>query len=349
MKNDRIKKTLLDEYEREFISNIISSVKGISVRNAIYLSHTYNTIESFLNVNDTELKNIKSESNRRIIGDSKLSAINEAKKEIIETQNILKESNIRNFDIRHIWMLYLTKDFVEKQLSNLESKTLENLDINPHLSFLLNLNKDDIIKFFVIQTISRSIVTSWGTYVEKFLKYSGGETGKDLDNLFGLEAKKKMKGSNVDIFKSVNNILYCMQVKSGPNTMNVEMISGLNRAMKIIEATDPRNEMKDKNIKTIVSLLGMTYGKRERISGQIKNNLNQFENKTKIGRELWDFIGEEENYYLQVLNVMRLASEKFLKVNFMNRVDQKVEEISTEWDNKYQNKPFEDVIKDNFI
>lgn len=214
----------------------------------------------------------------------------------------------------------------------------------------LGFNQDDSIRFFVLQTISRSIVTSWGSYVEQFLKYSGCEVDSSVGNdLFNKSIKSEIKGSNIDLFKINDNIIFPIQVKSGPNTMNVEMVQGLNRAFDFINNLEVPSHFKNEDIKRIKAILGMTYGKREGISSQIRDNLEDFNNSTKIGRELWDFIAEEKNYYITVLDLMNCASKAFLDIDFMQLIEQKINSIKEEWNTSFGQDDFKKVIADKFI
>lgn len=342
--------TLFEEYEINLIFEAINNKSGISQEKAAFISTKYDTIETFLNVSQGQLFNLQSDTGRKILNASSVNAILEAQREIVEVKALLDNCNLQNVDIRHLWIFYLTKDFISKQIYNLNSKSLDDIAINPHLTVLLNFKKKEAIEFFVMQTISRSIVTSWGMYVERFLKYSGCEVNPKLGSiLFNKEVKDKIKGSNVDIFKIFEDTIYAMQVKSGPNTMNIEMVSGLNKAMEVIDNIDIKDKIDVDGVEKIKGILGMTYGQRNDISPQIKGTLNDFDDKTKIGRELWNFIGEENSYYLQVLELMDCASKEFLKIDFMSHINSKITEMLDDWNKKYGDEDFYATLKSRFV
>lgn len=356
---NQINENLLKQYEQSFVEEILSNIKGISKKNAIMLSGIIDTLEEFFNITESELKNLKSRSNRRMITDNAIEEINKKREEVKVLLKLLEVEDEKQVDIRALWMLYLTKLFIDKQLDNLQNKTLSSLDINPHLSLVLNFNKDDIINFFVMQTISRSIVTSWGMFVENFLKYSGCEvnTKEILDILVDAETKKKIKGSNTDLIKVIRDTIYFIQVKSGPNTMNVEMVGGLNRALEAIDKIEVQN-LGDEipilgatvgDIQNVRSILGMTYGKKDRISVQIKDNLVGFTDKAKVGRELWDFVAQESDYFKHVLTLMKIASVEFIGCNFMDKIKEQIEVIRKEWDEKFKDTPVEEVLRENYL
>jgi len=82
-----------------------------------------------------------------------------------------------------------------------------------------------------------------------------------------------------------------LQIKSSPNTMSIEQVRQLNTHI---------NNIKDKIHN--IPILGMTYGTREQISGQIQSTLIDYPKSTKIGKELWDFIASENGYCIKLLN-----------------------------------------------
>ena len=62
----------------------------------------------------------------------------------------------------------------------MEELELDKIDINPFLAKALSLKTaDEIISFNVYQSVTRSIVTSWGMMVENFLIYAGSEKNRE--------------------------------------------------------------------------------------------------------------------------------------------------------------------------
>jgi len=210
--------------------------------------------------------------------------------------------------------------------------TLHRLGIqafNPLLIEALDLKEPkDIISFVIYQSVTRSVVTAWGTCVEKMVKYAGCEKNDAQD--------KQLTGKNFDLKKCLGSDEHYIQVKSGPNTMNVGMVNSLNETIDKIKAKGKK------------AFLGMTYGKRERISNQIMGNLNDPHNQTKIGRELWGFIAEEENYYKKVIKIISDATSGILEENFIEVINGKINNLVIQWEEKFKGKQFDEIL-DSYI
>jgi len=173
----------------------------------------------------------------------------------------------------------------------------------------------DILSFVLYQAITRSIVTAWGTTVEKMVKYAGCEDNDDRNTA--------LRGKNFELKKIFRGTEYYIQVKSGPNTMNVGMVQSLNETISKLAAGKK-------------AFLGMTYGTRERISPQIMGNLNDPNKQTKVGRELWDFVAEEQDFYKKVMSAISQATEGVLDENFIDLVNNRINDLAEEWVRKYK-------------
>ena len=99
----------------------------------------------------------------------------------------------------------------------------------------------------------------------------------------------------------MKDISYYIQVKSGPNTMNVGMVESLNEMIGKIEKQDDTNK----------GILGMTFGNREALSSQISGNLKNIDENSKIGKEFWDFISQKSGFTEELLDMISEASKKY--------------------------------------
>lgn len=158
--------------------------------------------------------------------------------------------------------------------------------------------------------------------------YSGAEPN-DLP-------QRKRKGRNFDLKKDLGSRSKYLQIKSGPNTMNVDMVQSLNETI-LLAASEGRS-----------GILGMTYGKRQGISSQIRDNLTDFNERTKIGRELWDFISEESEYHKKVIKTITDAANATVGVNFIGLVGEKIEELVQQWNRKFRGKSYNEILT-NYI
>lgn len=348
---------LSEEFNIEFMKYIFSSINGIGTTKAEMIIGHIDSVTCFLSQTEESLKTYYTASKKQVIEDKNISLFIQVRDEL---KDIIEKFDLKD-DINKIWITYLIRDFITTQIKNINNLTLEDIDLNPHLIFLMGLKDREVFDFFVTQTISRSIVTSWGMNVEKFLKYSGCLSNINIKNILtdsiGASKFKELKGSKADLVKIKDNKLYFIQVKSGPNTMNVEMIEGLNKAMSIMESSDidKINEYLNgqgyNEIESVIAILGMTYGNRSRISKQIKANLTDFESKTKIGHELWDFISEEGDYSDVLLNIIDKASQFFTPSNnnLSKIIIEKVDEIYKIWQEKYEGQDIHEILKKYYL
>ena len=69
-----------------------------------------------------------------------------------------------------------------------------------------------------------------GRYSRSIAKFTGC---KDNDYII-----KDKKGTNFDLMKSIKNVDYYIQIKSGPNSMNVGMVTSLGEAISELREKD---------------------------------------------------------------------------------------------------------------
>ena len=160
---------LSEEFNVEFMKYLFSSINGVGPTKSEMIIGHIDSVSSFLSQNEESLKTYYTASEKRIIEDNKIHLFINARDEL---KDMIEKFDLKN-DINKIWITYLIRDFIVTQIKNINNLKLEDIDLNPHLIFLMGLKDREVFDFFVTQTISRSIVTSWGMNVEKFLKYSG--------------------------------------------------------------------------------------------------------------------------------------------------------------------------------
>ena len=296
----------MDEFdsndEIDLIVHVLLKVNDVGEKTAIAIARYYETLDNFLNANFLTLSNIITVNGRRIVRESSMKGILEV------VQDIPK-----GYSVKEIWIRVLVKDFLDTQVSMLENISLNSLTINPFLVRALELNNPtEVIRFNLYQHVTRSIVTSWGFCVERILRYTGAE---DIP-----EAK-----TGFDIQKVYEDIIHYIQIKSSPNSMNVDMVRWLNRKVKELEERDSGYR----------PLLGLTFGRKEQVAGQITGNIDLPEYNILVGKELWDFISEETNFHCKVLDTISEVTGGVLPRSFSDMVDEKFKELLVEWIQKY--------------
>lgn len=303
-------------YEKELISYICQNTNGVGEIKGNYIAENFDSLQEFLNCNKQDLGQVKTRKGAYI-----------QKKQI---PDILKEIKKipKKYGVRETWFYILSNEFLQDKIDYIANLCLDNIDVNPFLIKTLNFkNTEQTVTFLVYQNVSRSIVTTWGTTIEKMVQFAGG--------FERVSAKKGSRGSTPDIKKKIKRKDVFIQVKSGPNTMNVSMVQSLDEVIQKYKADGKK------------CILGMTYGKRNMISEVIKKNLTDYSNDTLIGRELWDYVANEKNYHKKILSMITVAN-KNSKKSFSSLLENAIKRISNEWDTKFAGKSI-DKIAENFL
>jgi hypothetical protein len=304
------------KHEKALIEMLSQKVECVGAKTAIIISENFDSLQEFLKGTRKDFEEIKSRKNRQMI-----------KSEVINKIIDINKKIPKNLTVRETAFFVLADHWLTTNLNHLKELELDKIEINPFLAKALSLKSaNEIITFNVYQSVTRSIVTSWGMMVENFLIYAGAEKNKTTFTT--------KEGANPDIKKETTKGYDYFQIKSGPNTMNVSMVNSLN---------DVITEMK-KSGETCY--LGMTYGKRNRISSQITNYLKDVSSSTLIGKELWDHISEEKNYHKKVIGAISNATNGMLKKSFSQMMNDKISEINVQWRSKYGKKSLEEVFED---
>jgi len=85
--------------------------------------------------------------------------------------------------------------------------------------------------------------------------------------------------------------------------------------------------------------IGMTYGKRtnETVTlGLMKQLLPDWEMKTLVGRELWDFVSDDPTYHTRLFDTLRRSAQQVLQQrSICEEIDNCVERIIGEFTSTY--------------
>ena len=292
---------------------------GPTYANAVAADFMGNFSE-FLNADAARLQAIANSKGKRYLNDSQINGILNGKKPFLGKDLI-----------REAWIFHIGRQFLKTVVRNLKGLKLDDIDINPFLAIALELkSSEQVLKFNLYQSVTRSIVTSWGSVVETLLARCGGE--KFITKNSG------RAGRRPDITKTVNGKRYFVQVKSGPNTMNIDMVNSLNEVIYEYSKSEPDVKM----------LLGMTYGTKKMISGQIRSTLHNFDDSILIGRELWSFISEQKDYHKKIFEILDTSSSGILNMPFTDMMAEKLEELVLEWKMRYVGMDLQQVL-DNYM
>ncbi len=295
----------MSDREHDLLMHVLTEVDGIGRKTA---SGIITLREEFQDFEELETEDLRTVSN---MNEEKAVGVYNALQDIDFTKDIaILETEI---------ILY---EFLDNAYKKLREITLEDLDINALLVKALGFTTaEEVIEFVLYQRINRSTVTSWGMRVEDIVISAGAEEIPQKENVV-------VGGKRFDMRKDRGGKTYYIQLKSGPNTMNVGMVDSLNQMITRIE-----DEHED-----AVGMLGMTYGKKNQISSQIRGNLIDFENKAIIGEEFWEFVSGNENHFAELIILLNRLSTQFAdryEQRYFDLVEEKQESLRVTWREKY--------------
>lgn len=311
--SDKIRSDAVD-----LITSIVKLVTGIGHSKACSLAEFFDgSWQTFLDADSEMISNLKKENGNQMLSDVEIKGIIDLQQEFTDFD-----------DLREAWIYFIGKEFLIVQIRALESVSLSNLDFNPFLMTVLDFKTpQEVLEFNLYQTVTRSIVTSWGTTVENLLVRCGGEKFSEKNSL--------RSGRRPDLQKVIDGKKFYLQIKSGPNTMNVDMVNSLNEVINEYRIREPEATL----------LLGMTYGKKNRISSQIRKNLNDFDKSFLIGRELWDFVSEEKDFHREIFTILDKSSECVTSVTFSEHLKNCLTKLVSEWKLQHGDRPLVEVFE----
>lgn len=274
----------------------------------------YSTLQGFKNASIADFNNLTTKEGKKCfepLTTKEQQALSQLQKDCDST--ITLEEN---------FIKILTKEFISKQLKAIDAITLEGLNANPLLCRALKLNTaEDFVKFYAYSALSRSIVTSMGFLVQNLILYSNTNVydGKNYPESYGTKWDVVIEG--LDGVKSY------IEIKSGPNDLDKTQILAYDKAINKV-----RNNKEN-------AFLGITYGKPDGkyVSTSIlESYVEDWKDKTLIGKELWDYISQNETYHETLMNTIQNTAESFLgDESLIEKIDSKIMFLLEDFDRDY--------------
>lgn len=303
---------------QELIEYCLINSAGMSEAKAKIVASRFGDIKTFVKANAGAYKKLTFIGGKKVaLSDKDLAVIVKLQKSGILNAELTPQQN---------FIKILGMEFLNKQTKMINSLRLEDLNANPILISSLKLNTpDSIVKFYVYQAVSRSIVTSMGYLVQDLLLHSGPEI---------FDAKSYAStGTKWDFVKIVKRglkeTMSWVEVKSGPNDLDKAQILYYK---KMIENAERRKQR---------GYIGETYGKRTSATvthGLYKTYLANWDKRTLIGRELWAFASDDEDYPEKLLELLKDAADKvLLSKTILEEIDQCVIRVLEEFHKSYGN------------
>ena len=196
--------------------------------------------------------------------------------------------------------------------------------INPILAKSLGFRDfESLSKFYVYQRIGRSLVTSFGTRMEKLVKII-----VDGD-----------KGEWWDVVKETGRANYYVSVKSGPRDMNKDQTMEFSRKAKQAMKEDGKAH----------PFIAMGYGKEAWpvITDTLDKEGLDPGRHAYVGRKLYSILSGEEEYYLKLLDLaVSTKSGAAQGKTVVELIEEKVREISADFSKKYDS--VDELLLDTF-
>ena len=220
------------------------------------------------------------------------------------------------------FIVLLTANFIQRQLTMLKGFGLDDMNTNPLLCSALKMDTvSDLVKYNVYAAATRSIVTSMGYLIENLLLYSNSDiiTGKDFAE--GDSNKWDL------VIQRLGQVRCYIEVKSGPNDLDKTQIKSYAREIQAVEAEGHRG------------YIGISYGRKD--VETVTTNLLQlyladWEAHTLIGTELWYFVSGNPDYHEQLMAVIqRTAADILRKKSIIKLIDLKIRQLVSAFNERY--------------
>lgn len=280
------------------------------------IANHFGNLETFLNATKEDFESIKFVGGESAI---KLSENEYAKIKSFQNSGLVNPQK----NISHNFVNILTTDFISRQLAMIDSLKLETLNVNPILAGALNLNNEkDLLRYYIYQAISRSIVTSVGFLVQDLLLYASEFVTEGKNDELGEQTKWDLVVEKFDEVKAY------LEIKSGTNDMNKSQIHHYSHEIEMIEK------------KGHLAFIGETYGKRTDKTithGLLKQYLPDWEKRTLIGKELWIFVSDDKNYHEKLIEMLMDTSKRILaNETIMDKIEKQIQPMIADFQSKYK-------------
>ena len=274
----------------------------------------YATLEGFKNASIDDFNNLTT-----IEGERCFSPLTDKEQQAL---SLLQENCDTTISLEQNFIKILSKDFIRKQANAINNITLEGMNANPLLCRALKLSTpNEFVKFYAYSALSRSIVTSMGFLVQDLMLFSNTNVydGKNFPETYGTKWDVVIEG--LDGIKSY------IEVKSGPNDLDKTQILAYDKAITKVLAHNEK------------AYIGITYGKPDGnyVSTSIlETYVENWRDKTLIGKELWDYISGNDSYHEILMNTIQETAEAFLgNESLIGKIVEKIKSLLVDFDNQY--------------
>lgn len=243
--------------------------------------------------------------------------------------------------------LKVIKEFSQRPAKLIKSITVADLiekgGINPYLVKSLGLKKiEEVVEFFLFRRVERSLGTSFGTVLEKFIReILGGKSGKDLDPRCRKRGGRKPWICWWDVVidkpyredeKEWRGVV--ISVKSGPADMDKDQVEHF---------ADKAKEAEDHGYRPFLVLV---YGKKawNVITQTLKDRGLDPKRYLRVGKEVFEEFLGVEGYHNKALELFNRGG---LGIDLFELIEKKKAELVEELRKKYGD-DLDALLKDTF-
>jgi hypothetical protein len=207
--------------------------------------------------------------------------------------------------------------FVRAAVTNINELTAEelvqNAAINPFLVKALGIDDfESLARFYVYQRIGRSLVTSFGTTIEKIIR----------------ALARGKKSGWWDVKATINSLTYYMSVKSGPRDMNKDQVELFAKKARELQEVEPN----------IVLIIAMGYGKKpfDPIAPTLEAEGFDPDMHTLTGKKLYEVLTGQTDYHKKLLELISdVATQTLGNRKIIELIENKTKEVAEEFSRKY--------------
>lgn len=187
-------------------------------------------------------------------------------------------------------------NFMKACFESLRGLRLDALSINPILARLIARTPAELARFFVDQRWNRTAVTSMGFKLQ--------DAAREVATVFRSSA---VAGADLEAEDHALQRLSLMQVKSGPDTINKDIMDSIRTKLNEAERRVRMGGLPAGHV--VVKMLGMCYGRPERRNRWVMDLEAAGFRVDSIGRSFWEVLTGDAETYIQVFDVVeRIAT-----------------------------------------
>lgn len=236
--------------------------------------------------------------------------------------NLIKQDIDDTVSLEDNFIALLTARFIRKQTKMLSDMSLEDINTNPLLCNALKLETvPELVRYNVYALATRSIVTSMGYLVQDLLLYSSSDVFDGKEYREGKNSKWDIVVERLDAVRSY------IEVKSGPNDLDAAQVKNYKAEIRAVERKGHKG------------YIGITYGKRDANTitlNLFRQYLDNWEERTLIGSELWDYVSENESYHEELMSMIKQTASLVLQEqSVVSLIEQKIDVLIDAFDATY--------------